>query len=168
MTFARVVDVKRCITCQQEKSLSEFNAQPNAPDGLRYSCKLCQAAQAKRRYQENREHVAARHAAWYIANRQEVAVKRRQRSQQVKYDVIQHYGGKCACCGETEFIFLTLDHVNQDGASDRRERGYNCSARHYRDIQREGYPKGKYQILCFNCNCGRQLNGGVCPHVSRV
>ena len=20
------------------------------------------------------------------------------------------------------------------------------------------------QILCFNCNCGRARNGGICPH----
>lgn len=22
----------------------------------------------------------------------------------------------------------------------------------------------RYQLLCFNCNCGRHRNGGVCPH----
>jgi hypothetical protein len=27
-----------------------------------------------------------------------------------------------------------------------------------------GFPAG-FQVLCFNCNQGRRLNHGVCPHV---
>jgi hypothetical protein len=30
-------------------------------------------------------------------------------------------------------------------------------------LKKRGYPPG-YRVLCFNCNRGRYLNGGVCPH----
>jgi hypothetical protein len=34
-------------------------------------------------------------------------------------------------------------------------------------IIRENYPP-EYQVLCFNCNCGRALNGGRCPHEDQI
>lgn len=34
----------------------------------------------------------------------------------------------------------------------------------YRWAILNGFPD-ELQLLCFNCNCGRQRNGGVCPHV---
>jgi hypothetical protein len=34
-------------------------------------------------------------------------------------------------------------------------------------LKRLGWPKEKYRILCANCNHGRALNGGVCPHQQR-
>ena len=72
------------------------------------------------------------------------------------------YGGaRCACCGETELGFLTLDHVNNDGAPHRREIGGSANLLVW--LRRKGYPPG-FQILCFNCNLGRALNGGICPH----
>jgi hypothetical protein len=72
------------------------------------------------------------------------------------------YGGKCACCGEDDIRFLSLDHVNNDGSEHRKT---------LRDNQIlanavANYQPDKYQILCYNCNCGRSSNGGVCPHKS--
>jgi hypothetical protein len=32
------------------------------------------------------------------------------------YDIL---GNKCACCGETNPVFLSLDHINNDGYIDR-------------------------------------------------
>jgi hypothetical protein len=31
--------------------------------------------------------------------------------------VFAHYGEQCACCGESERLFLTIDHINNDGAA---------------------------------------------------
>lgn len=36
----------------------------------------------------------------------------------------------------------------------------------YRWLRKHSYPKGNFRLLCFNCNCGRELNGGICPHCS--
>lgn len=74
--------------------------------------------------------------------------------------VLDHYGRRCACCGETEPLFLTIDHMNNDGASHRKVVG---SAYIAQWLVENEFPEG-FQLLCFNCNCGRQRNGGVCPH----
>lgn len=88
----------------------------------------------------------------------EVAVRYEQR---LKREVIARYGGKCECCGESEMAFLTIDHVFNNGAQHRKEMG---SARVYNYLKRNGYPREGYRVLCFNCNCGRRINGGKCPH----
>jgi len=72
------------------------------------------------------------------------------------------YGRKCACCGETEDKFLTLDHMENNGAQHRRElktRGVMV----WKWLRDNNYPK-QFQILCMNCNLGKHLNGGICPH----
>lgn len=87
------------------------------------------------------------------------AVKHKQK---LRDQVFEHYGNKCACCGETQAKFLTLDHVNNDGYLDR---GKHTRGGHglYRQVIRAGFPE-TFQILCWNCNLGKHYNGGVCPH----
>lgn len=76
---------------------------------------------------------------------------------EVKEKFIQMYGGKCVCCGETTFYFLTIEHkLGQIRAT--KETG----ARAYRKAIQE-YRPDLYEILCWNCNCAEgQL--GYCPH----
>ena len=78
-------------------------------------------------------------------------------------DTLEIYGGKCACCGETQDEFLTFDHVNNDGNEWRRQTGIRGSYAMCRWLRDNGWPTD-YQILCFNCNIGKHINGGVCPH----
>lgn len=91
-------------------------------------------------------------------NEKHVSFRRNQRKR-----VIEYYGGKCVCCGETNIKFLTLDHTNGDGFMDRKlMRGQHIEAW----VERNEYPEG-FQILCYNCNCGRQYNTdnpGICTH----
>lgn len=72
---------------------------------------------------------------------------------------------QCACCHEKELKFLQLDHIHNNGAQHRKD---TKSRQHgvgkiYRDIARLGFPDD-YQLLCANCNIGKHLNGGICPH----
>jgi len=83
--------------------------------------------------------------------------------QRLKREVISAYGGKCSCCGESEVAFLTIDHIRSNGASHRREIKTN---RIYSWLKKHGFPTSDFQVLCFNCNCGRHVNGGICPHRS--
>src|SRR5229473_1682678 len=84
----------------------------------------------------------------------------------LRVELIQAYGGKCECCGEMNPGFLTLDHVYDDGS---RERQGPCGSTNAvrRRLRREGYPRGRYRVLCYNCNMGRTYNGGICPHANR-
>lgn len=92
--------------------------------------------------------------------------------QKLRSEVMDAYGGKrCACCGETEPKFLTIDHVFNDGAKHRRQIGYGdgngkgASSRTLAWIKKHNFPGG-FQVLCMNCNLGKQRNGGTCPHKS--
>ena len=74
------------------------------------------------------------------------------------------YGDKCACCGETEKAFLTMDHVQDDGYIDRKTK---CQHTIFVEAIKEHNPE-KYQTLCRNCNWGRRVNGGICPHKQNI
>lgn len=74
--------------------------------------------------------------------------------------VINHYGGRCTCCGETQFEFLTIDHTGNDGAEHRRTVTGTRNIVHW--LIRNQFPNG-FQILCWNCNTAKQFHGG-CPH----
>ncbi len=70
---------------------------------------------------------------------------------------------KCQCCGETCLEFLTLDHINNDGKYDKNGKGSNP---YYKIIKKPIETLLlNYRVLCFNCNCGRSVNGGECPHI---
>ncbi len=85
----------------------------------------------------------------------------------VKIEVFAAYGGcSCACCGESELRFLTIDHVNNDGAEHRRQLFGTSKqiggSRLYRVLKKQGFPPG-FQVLCFNCNVAKGFFG-ECPH----
>lgn len=84
------------------------------------------------------------------------------RIREMKIKVISHYGGKCKCCGEDRLLFLNIDHINGNGNKHRKSipRG---SGEVYKWIIKNNFPD-VLQILCWNCNCSRQFNNGICPH----
>ncbi len=91
----------------------------------------------------------------------------KQKHADLRARVLAAYGGACACCGEREEVFLTVDHVNGDGAAHRlalakgrRRQGSGTLV--YRDICDRGFPPD-FQILCFNCNYAKHRLGR-CPH----
>jgi hypothetical protein len=82
--------------------------------------------------------------------------------------ILSHYSNGdmcCACCGERQYLFLTLDHIEGGGTQERLalSNGKGGGRGVYLRLKREGYPVG-YQVLCVNCQFGRALNHGVCPH----
>lgn len=80
--------------------------------------------------------------------------------------MIAEYGGCCACCGETVQQFLQLDHIQNDGHLDRK--AHKTSAKLIAHLKKSGWPKDRYQLLCANCNFGKLMNGGACPHKMEV
>lgn len=77
--------------------------------------------------------------------------------------VLDHYGRECACCGESIDLFLTIDHINNDGAEHRKRDLYGIGGNVlYRWLVRKSFPPG-FQTLCYNCNMAR-AHHGICPH----
>lgn len=83
--------------------------------------------------------------------------------------VYDAYGGyKCNCCGEAEKMFLSIDHVHNDGADMRKAKLYSGSGTgFYQWLIKNKFPEG-FQVLCMNCQVGKHKNGGVCPHQRKV
>ncbi len=79
-----------------------------------------------------------------------------------KLDALQHYGMKCACCGESRYEFLTIDHINGGGRKHNAEIGQGHL---YRWLKKNNYPEG-FRVLCHNCNQSLGLYG-YCPHQKR-
>lgn len=135
--------------------------------------------------QRNRDAVNARRRALYAADPEKHRARQRSyKASEAKPNVLAYnrvwsaeyraalraemhaaYGGSCACCGEKESLFLQLDHVFNDGHIDRKEN--KTSAKLWAKLKKQGWPKDRYQLLCANCNFGKAMNGGVCPHQSQ-
>ena len=84
-----------------------------------------------------------------------------------KMKVLRHYGGEppsCACCGESIPEFLSLDHIDNNGAKHRSENKLASGAQTYSWLIKNGYPDG-FQVLCMNCNTAKaHAPDHVCPH----
>lgn len=83
----------------------------------------------------------------------------KERRKRLKMHVLNHYGGKCVCCGTTTMEFLSMDHINGDGYIDR---SLGDGDHIWNQIKRNNYPD-TFQILCFNCHMAR-AHYGYCPH----
>jgi len=73
--------------------------------------------------------------------------------------VIAAYGGKCGFCPEHDPAALSIDHINDDGATERRRLGVHTGAPTYRRLKEQNYPKDRYQLLCFNCQWKKREHG---------
>ena len=89
-----------------------------------------------------------------------VCMGKRERNK-LKIEFLEAFNWQCSCCGESDPRFLTLDHIENDGNEHRQN--YNEQQIMYQ-AKKAGWPKDRYQCLCFNCNCGKSVNRGVCPH----
>ena len=126
--------MKKCGRCYTNKDLSEFGTRTRNHDEPRSYCHLC------------------------------VSETDRIRNHNNKLLAFEHYGGsRCSCCGVSEISFLSLDHADNNGTELRKIHGNGNSF--YRWLKRMNYPESlNLRVLCHNCNHGREINGGVCPH----
>lgn len=83
-----------------------------------------------------------------------------ERRKRIQREAIEHYGGKCYCCGETIHLLLSLDHIDGGGCKHRKELN---GMRVAEWAKNNGWPP-IFRVACHNCNFGAHLNGGVCPH----
>jgi hypothetical protein len=136
---------------------------PRIPENLtkRGSCKLCRPANRKRHYDKNPEK--------YKAKRRQFRVNHpnfdKEYNRKVRQEVLDHYGNKCTCCGESLYEFLAFDHIEGGGSKTRRETGIYGS-KFTLWLRKNNFPEG-FRILCHNCNVALGLYG-YCPHQRRT
>ena len=88
----------------------------------------------------------------------ERVVEREYPGKEIKLEMIAAYGGACVLCGESQWEFLTVDHVNGGGNAHRRQSGVGGGVNFYRQLQKQGWPTDEYRLLCFGCNCSTYHN----------
>src|SRR5712664_1557054 len=86
-----------------------------------------------------------------------------------KLQALRAYGGSCVCCGETEPVFLSFDHIG-GGGNEHRRQDYVARKNIGLWLLRHGCPRD-FQILCFNCHKAKDAGPGhmrgLCPHELR-
>lgn len=123
-----------CNTCKVNKDITCFAVRTDYRNSLRKSCRDCTNERTR--------------LVW----------------RKLRLEIFDYYGWKCKCCGETIKEFLSLDHINNDGYLDKNPNGDKKSGKElYLLVKKQGFPD-KYQTLCMNCNWGKKLGNGVCPH----
>ncbi len=165
------MDERKCKTCSAVKPIEDFQLVENRWNSRRHECKVCQSERKKSWYNQNIERVRKNQADKYAERKtvrtpevnRKMAEYQRSYREKLKQIVYQAYGNKCACCGEAEPKFLSIDHVNNDGGLSRRAGFDNNTTVLMGRIKSAGFPDD-FQLLCMNCNHGKSRNGGICPH----
>jgi hypothetical protein len=93
------------------------------------------------------------------------ACKGRYQVAKARLEIYAALGSKCSCCGESHPQFLTLDHVKNDGGQRRKLPTERTWLQTVGIAKKEGWPKDRYQVLCYNCNSAKG-HWGECPHKS--
>ena len=148
--------MKKCSKCGIVKPSLEFR-------GLR--CRSCRSEYDMHRLKTNtsaRQLYLISKKKYYINNKDKILAYNTSNRNKLKAEVINHYSNGlncCACCKESDIRFLSIDHINNNGAEHRKSMRKSIC----RWLRRNNYPIG-YQVLCFNCNLGKSINKGICPH----
>ena len=151
------VETYRCALCNRQSTrvvgASDLcsRCRPQQPNKI---CKTCNNAFASS--MSNRDYCSS------PCQQIGVQLARRAQSKARRLEVLAFYSDgniQCACCGEATAAFLALDHINGGG---RQQMDTMGGGNYWAWLYRER-PDG-FQVLCHNCNMGRQLNGGICPH----
>jgi|SRR6185436_10210013 len=151
--YNRRLSEGKCVCCG--------DGAPDADSGF----VICAECRKKRKdFRENRKSLCGRclNAVPEHGKRFCVVCKNKTRADRtaLRNHVFAAYGGHCVCCGEDELVFLTIDHVHNDGATHRREVGLGDAF--FKWLKSHGFPSG-FQILCRNCNWAK-FREGECPH----
>lgn len=162
--------MKECRKCHVSKLFSAFPRDRTSKDGLYSRCRSCVATEDRARRDRNpvrhRTMANERMRAWRKRNPERATQLYREWYRRAKLRALIAYSQDppdCACCGEGDIGFLTIDHTHGGGNAHRREVGGGNNLLVW--LKKQGYPEG-FQVLCFNCNAGRYWNGGECPHAA--
>lgn len=85
-------------------------------------------------------------------HRERKLILRRIQNIQLRLETVKAYGSKCVSCYEIHPLFMTLDHIHNNGSHD--DKGHDF----YAELRRLGYPgkNTQLQLMCHNCNAKKE------------
>lgn len=159
--------------------LEQFVKCKGRPYERRNRCKKCQMQdyynnadairkKARERYQRDGAQIRLKNKIWYDKNKEEINRCRREKYanspfehkltnkievQRVRLKTLEHikYPAVCERCGESNFLVLTIDHINNDGQEERKKHSTIQTWRRILKMKKNDARK-RYQVLCRNCN----------------
>ncbi|MDE1814715.1 MAG: hypothetical protein KGH87_08915 [Thaumarchaeota archaeon] len=123
--------MKKCRTCKQlldENSFDQIYLKQY--DKIVICGNICKDCKNKRRKTEN--------------NRNKGYLNK------IKIKLINEMGGKCVCCGLTQWWILTLDHIIPIKGKNR-EHSYKLYYKLLKDLEL----RKDFQIMCYGCNSSK-------------
>lgn len=167
------METRKCRKCGETKAIESFQiVRRGASEWRRHSCQPCESARKKDYYNTNIEEIRAKQnseakKSYRNLTKEQLAERaawQRRYLEKHKRMVFDNYGRECVCCGESEPMFLSIDHVNNDGYLARKNQLHPTDTLgFYRWLVKNLFP-ADFQVLCMNCNFGKAKNNGVCPH----
>lgn len=128
-------------------------------------CNDCRKIRRRINYEKNKDRQKELCKKWVAENKDRHNYIRKLSRQKIRLEVLNHYSNgdiKCNCCGEINHEFLAIDHINNDGAENKRNGEPKGGIGFYTYLRKNNYPEG-FQILCHNCNMAKAFYG-ICPH----
>jgi len=117
-------------------------------------CATCYQREWKKK---NPERTSAHGKTYYRRTKTEFLRRQAERNKRRRAKMIEKLGGVCACCGETEPMFLCLDHIKGGGRREYAKKGGSAGV--WKRAIRDGLDRKKYRVLCWNCNAALGLYG---------
>jgi len=100
-------------------------------------------------YEKNRVREIKQSCNWQKKNLEKVQEKHQEWYHKKRMLAFDKLGGKCICCGESDWTCLQIDHINGGGSQHHKQRqSYGIII----DVLNDPDAKSKYQLLCANCN----------------
>lgn len=164
-----------CTSCGQSKTTSnklcdkcsrKYNTSARFKDQQRKINKLCTKCGNNPPEDNRRKCLACLEIDKKWRNKPDIIKKQKEKRQVLKRKVMDTYGGKCRCCGIKEITFLNIDHINGNGNKHRKEIKRSSGEAFYKWLVDQNFPD-YLQILCYNCNMSKYLNGGTCAHKNK-
>lgn len=159
-------NMKKCNKCGVEKLLAEFYTHNTASSGHQNKCSDC-CKKYSRKYSSVRKSLGLcigcgnPRTGPKFCDECRIEYNRYMKAKREEYraSIYKAYGSRCACCGESEILFLSIDHVLGGGRQHRLNKSpYSVLV----EIINKNFPK-EFQLLCHSCNQGKNLNNGICP-----
>ena len=134
---------KICTQCGLEKPWGEFYSNSKTHDYVQAACKECHKKKRKQYYHARQQN-------------NPIFKAKRKRTKRIRYladkgQVFEILGKQCALCGDNYIFALSVDHINGNGAEERK-RGERTLSLYKKIIDAPVDALVHYRTLCMKCN----------------
>jgi len=129
--------------------------------GTEFTLTFAKTGRPHKQCQACRTRQAERLRTWRAKQGDAAAKYQRIYNRRRRQEALGHYGGRCSCCGVSEFEFLTFDHAEGGGGAHRDAIGTRGNG-FVSWLFANDFPSD-IRVLCYNCNSSLGY-WGYCPH----